>query len=466
LKEIYGVATVDGRKENLGNWTIEPPGLFLGRGNHPKAGMIKHRVQPEDVTLNLSKDAKVPDAPEGHKWGSIVHDNTVAWIATWKENIKGDNKYVLFAPSSSIRSNKDREKFETARRLKNCVNKIRKQVEVDLTSKDEMIRQRATAVWIIDRLALRVGNEKNKDEEADTVGCCSLRVEHIKLHPPTTVEFEFLGKDSMRYHNSVQVDEQVFKNLQTFCKSKKPDEDIFDRLTTHSVNRYLSEQMEGLTAKVFRTYNASITLERELGKLDEKKLAKMTPEQKLIAFNDANRQVAILCNHQKTVAKNINEQMQRIDDKINELKEQRKELKDHLKSSNGGGSEKKGKKRKRDESSSESSDEDKSPKKKAKKGDGEDTPKKKKLPTDPEKIKVAIEKIEARIKATELRKQDKDANKEIALGTSKTNYIDPRIVIAWCKKMNLSINKVFTKTNREKFPWAFDEIEKDADYEF
>ncbi len=223
--------------------------------------------------------------------------------------------------------------------------------------------------------------------------------------------------------------------------------------------------MEGLTAKVFRTYNASITLERELGKLDEKKLAKMTPEQKLIAFNDANRQVAILCNHQKTVAKNIGEQMQRIDDKINELKEQRQELKDHLKSVNGGGSDKKGKKRKRDEVSDESSDEDESPKKKAKKGD-EDTPKKKKLPSDPEKIKAAIEKIEARIKATELRKQDKDANKEIALGTSKTNYIDPRIVIAWCKKMNLSINKVFTKTIREKFPWAFEEVEKDPDYEF
>ncbi len=222
--------------------------------------------------------------------------------------------------------------------------------------------------------------------------------------------------------------------------------------------------MEGLTAKVFRTYNASITLERELGKLDEKKLAKMTPEQKLIAFNDANRQVAILCNHQKTVAKNINEQMQRIDDKINELKEQRQELKSHLKSVSGGGSEKKGKKRKRGEISDESSDEDESPKKKAKGEEG--TPKKKKLPSDPEKIKAAIEKIEARIKATELRKQDKDANKEIALGTSKTNYIDPRIVIAWCKKMNLSINKVFTKTIREKFPWAFEEVEKDPDYEF
>ena len=32
-----------------------------------------------------------------------------------------------------------------------------------------------TAAYLIDKLALRVGNEKS-EEEADTVGCCSLRL--------------------------------------------------------------------------------------------------------------------------------------------------------------------------------------------------------------------------------------------------------------------------------------------------
>ena len=41
-----------------------------------------------------------------------------------------------------------------------------------------MVRQRAVALYFIDKLALRAGNEKDEDE-ADTVGCCSLRVEHI-----------------------------------------------------------------------------------------------------------------------------------------------------------------------------------------------------------------------------------------------------------------------------------------------
>ena len=54
---------------------------------------------------------------------------------------------------------------------------------------------------LIDKLALRVGNEKNTDEEADTVGCCSLRVEHVKLDAgENQLHLNFLGKvESRRY---------------------------------------------------------------------------------------------------------------------------------------------------------------------------------------------------------------------------------------------------------------------------
>jgi hypothetical protein len=37
------------------------------------------------------------------------------------------------------------------------------------------------------------------------VGCCSLRVEHLKLLPDDELEFDFLGKDSIRYYNKVGV---------------------------------------------------------------------------------------------------------------------------------------------------------------------------------------------------------------------------------------------------------------------
>ena len=52
-------------------------------------------------------------------------------------------------------------------------------------------------MWVIDVLALRVGGEKN-DDEADTVGCCSLRVEHLtfgdKNNPDNyEIDLQFLG---------------------------------------------------------------------------------------------------------------------------------------------------------------------------------------------------------------------------------------------------------------------------------
>ena len=91
------------------------------------------------------------------------------------------------------------------------------------------LRQRATAVYFIDVLALRAGNEKGEDE-ADTVGCCSLRCEHVTLEPPHFVVFDFLGKDSIRYYNRVAIDLQVFKNIRIFKEGKKDEDDLLDRV--------------------------------------------------------------------------------------------------------------------------------------------------------------------------------------------------------------------------------------------
>lgn len=92
-----------------------------------------------------------------------------------------------------------------------------------------MERQRATAMYFIDKLALRAGNEKG-DEEADTVGCCSLRCEHVTLLPPNKLVFDFLGKDSIRYYNEVQVDDQVYKNIRIFKGNKNDEDELFDRV--------------------------------------------------------------------------------------------------------------------------------------------------------------------------------------------------------------------------------------------
>ena len=77
----YKFCQVDDRREQVGNFRVEPPGLFRGRGEHPKMGMWKRRVYPEEVTINIGEDAEVPECPiPGHRWGRVQHDHTVTWL--------------------------------------------------------------------------------------------------------------------------------------------------------------------------------------------------------------------------------------------------------------------------------------------------------------------------------------------------------------------------------------------------
>lgn len=120
----YGFCTLDGHKEKIGNFRVEPPGLFRGRGEHPKQvgvysrfpplplifcplytvrgtnsgalfqGMVKRRLVAKDIVINCGRDSKVPEPPPGQRWKKVQHDNTVTWLACWKENIQGQIKSV------------------------------------------------------------------------------------------------------------------------------------------------------------------------------------------------------------------------------------------------------------------------------------------------------------------------------------------------------------------------------------
>ncbi|GAB5590401.1 DNA topoisomerase 1 [Umbelopsis nana] len=502
IEEPYLYAIVDGRKEKVGNFRIEPPGLFRGRGDHPKTGRLKHRVMPEQVTLNLGENAPIPKPLPGHKWGGVVHIHEATWLASWKENINGSIKYVFLAATSSWKGQSDMQKFEKARELKKHVHRIRKDYRQQLNDKLMETRQRATAMYLIDVLALRAGNEKG-DDEADTVGCCSLRYEHVTLEPPNTLSFDFLGKDSIRYYNSVLVDPQVFKNIKIFKKQVGPENMIFDRLTTMSLNKHLGSYMKGLTAKVFRTYNASHTFQEQLDKLTR---AGDSVHDKLLSYNRANREVAILCNHQRSVAKNHGQMIAKIQDKIRALKYQRKrarrqiiQLDKKMKDSNLPEMAEESdledewieqhqkdllvKEREKITSKFEKNNEklvsdgqtalpEKELKEKLKAVDEMEKEMSREKKTGKielkanatvDKLLAQITKLDERIKATKTQALDKEEGKETALGTSKLNYIDPRISAVWCKKYNVPVEKVFSKTLRDKFQWA---MEIDEDWKF
>jgi len=409
IEEPYKNCVIDGSQQKVGNFKIEPPGIFIGRGTHPKLGRIKKRITPEDVTINLDKESPIPKPNVHGNWGNVIHERTVIWLATWKEEITGKNKYVFTSLDSFFKSKSDEEKFDLARQLKRKANAIREQYEKDLKDDDMRKRQLATSLYFIDSLALRVGGKKDSKEEADTVGVTSLRVEHLTLMENNTIKLDFLGKDSVRYCRKVNVIADVYKNLEDFVKNKKSKEDLFELVNSSSLNDYLNSFLKGLTAKVWRTYNASVLFQRELDKIKEEKIAEIDPNEKLSflisMFNQANTAVALLCNHQKAVSKTLDDQVDKIDARIKELK-----------------------------------------KKKAKYQERKDTEK--------------AEKIETKIKLYKLKKDTKLKMKNVSLSTSKNNYIDPRIIFSFINKFEIPPEKLFTQQLIDRFKWA-SSVDKD-----
>lgn len=502
----------DGRKQRVGNFRVEPPSLFRGRGEHPKTGRVKTRVWPEQITINIGKHAKVPTPPAGHKWKAVQHDQRATWLAMWQENINGAYKYVMLGAASDVKGQSDFKKFEKARALKKHIDKIRRDYTKELKSEVMADRQRATAMYLIDKLALRAGNEKDTENEADTVGCCSLKYEHISLEPPNKVTFDFLGKDSIRYNETALVEPQVFKNLKLFKKAPKSDgDDLFDRLTTSQLNKHLNSYMQGLTAKVFRTYNASWTMSNLLKELGKDPRSKGTIAEKVKLYNDCNRKVAILCNHKRTVGASHDQQMQKMGDRIKGLRYQQWRTKKMMLAIDPTQKKKRGaayfeldedldqewieehqaflveelrtkttKKFEKENEKLKAEKEKPMPEKELKERlqavkelEAKFKKENKSNKVEPEgrgptveKYLAGVDKLEDRIKVLETQAEDRDGNKEVALGTSKINYIDPRLTVVFSKKFDVPIEKFFSKTLRDKFRWAIKSVEDQDDWEF
>ncbi len=52
------------------------------------------------------------------------------------------------------------------------------------------------------------------------LSCCSLRCEHITIKEDHQIELDFLGKDSIRYHNTVTLKPKVHANIERFLDGK------------------------------------------------------------------------------------------------------------------------------------------------------------------------------------------------------------------------------------------------------
>ena len=426
LKTKYGIAIMDGKEVEVGNYMAEPPGIFIGRGEHPLRGKWKPRVTAKDVTLNLGKDAKKPEGD----WGKIIHDNDSMWLASWMDFLTQKRKYVWLADTAGLKQDRDKEKYEKAVKLGNEIEKIKDRIVKDMKSKDPKINRISTACYLIYRTAMRVGDEKDPDE-ADTVGATTLRKEHIKI-TTNTIEFDFLGKDSVRWQETVVAeghDKQFHENLKNIIEKKKPKDEIFEGITSRHVNQYYSGIVKGLTAKVFRTYLATTVVKNYLVKHDTIKTK--TANEKLYHAKLANLEAAIMCNHKRTIPKTYEQTLQKKRDSIKKLEKEKVWVKtqDTLKKV-----------------------ESKEPK-----TDTQKKSKTKRIKTLNEQIKKQKSKHKERLQKLELQLDLSEKTKDYAIGTSLRNYIDPRVFKAWTDEVGAEWEKLYTAALQKKFLWVKNE---------
>lgn len=314
LKEEYGFALVDGERMELGSYQTEPSGIFMGRGEHPLRGKWKHGAVYKDITLNMDPEAQVPEGD----WEEIIWADDCMWIAKWTDELTSKTKYLWLHDSTPIKQEREEAKFNKALKVERKIGEIRAHIMEGFQSENPKTRAVAAALYLIDSLSLRVGDEKDP-EEADTVGATTLRAEHLKLNGSSIV-FDFLGKDSVHWHKELEMPPEVYRVFEEIYNAtleriesfkagggKKTSTDpkkiaqIFPKIKSTHVNRFIGEVMPGLTAKMFRTYHASMIMREEL----KKSKARKTDQDfiKKEAMKRANLEVARVMNHTKQAPK-------------------------------------------------------------------------------------------------------------------------------------------------------------------
>lgn len=428
MKEKFGKGKMDGNEVEIANYMAEPPGIFIGRGEHPLRGKWKPKVTSKDVTLNLGKEAKVPKGD----WGKIVHDQDSMWMASWTDYLTQKRKYVWLADTAGIKQDRDKAKYDKAKKLAQEIETVKTKIVKDMESKDAKIRRISTVCWLIYRTAMRVGDEKDPDE-ADTVGATTLRKEHVEL-TSDAIKFDFLGKDSVRWQETVPAvgnDKQFHVNLKELTVKIKPTDEIFGNLTSRDVNEYYKTVVNGLTAKVFRTFSASTVVSKYLNENGDVKTK--SAMEKLYHAKLANLEAAIMCNHKRTIPKTFEQSLQK----------KRDTLKVAQKATPW----------KKNEETLKKVESTKT------KTDAQEKKRKERITKIKQMIKKSKTKQKERVEKLQLQLDLTEKTRDYNLGTSLRNYIDPRIFKSWTDEVSADWEKLYTSALQKKFLWVKSENE-------
>lgn len=280
----------------------------------------------------------------------------------------------------------DRHKFDVAIRLGDHIGKIREKYSELMGSTDPAEQELGLAVYFIDTFLFRAGGSESKD----TVGCCSLRLEHFELDPAATniIKFDFLSKGGEPYRNKEKIDTRAAELLQLKKNNPNSSDKLFNITNPDKINLWLKQFDGDFTIKVFRTFWATRMMEDHLKKTKDDD----DTEKKLQIFKESCLEVAKLCNHLKK-----NEKLE------NKISKNEKIIK--------------------------------------------------KPPAHP-LFQKYVERDNRRLQAENKALKSEAEQKIISAKTTIAYYIDPRIVVRWCKDHDIDIDLVYSEKLQEDFRWA------------
>lgn len=313
LKEKYGFAYVDGVKQPLGNYIIEPPGIYVGRGDSPLMGLWKYRTEQKDIVLNY-----IGQNPPPGDW-KIEHNRNVLYIAYYNidvGHITEKRKEIRFGTKSDITAERDKLKFKKSKKLLDKWDEIQHSILSDV----EKGIEEALIAWLIQYTSIRIGTERDNTESENVVGASTLKVKNIIILSETSFKLKFTGKDSIEFCETYEVDKSIIEALQNTIGNKSKNENLFG-VNAKDVNRYLDSLLPGLTAKVFRTAWASKLILEEI-----KGLHKLTLEQLKAILIKVSKKL----NHRKAITRGDKNTIEKLKTKIEELEQTAKTEKQKL----------------------------------------------------------------------------------------------------------------------------------------
>lgn len=387
--EEYSYAYINSNKEKILNYMIEPPGIFIGRGECKYNGMWKYRVENDDIIINFIKGDNNIKLEELYfkevqlKFKNIISNPTVTYIDRYFIHLgksENENKYlyriakeIRFSKDSTISHESDLNKFDKANKLIKNWDKINNYILENINNENKTISECAIISWLVQYTSIRIGSDKSS--ETNVVGASSLRTFNLDTEFKDNKYYlilDFIGKDSIRYNQKFEIPEIIYIKINKILKTKSKDDFIFNVNSTQ-VNQFLDKCIQGITAKVFRTAWACKLL-LELYNKNKSKFKDKSEKYKILLFKYLLIQISNKLNHKKATNKNN-------DIKINNLEKRIKEYKD--------------------------------------------------------KDKIELYKLKINIL-----KNSVDTNTSTAL----TSYIDPRIIINICKEQNIPLQKIYSKT--------------------